>query len=73
MLETFPCPKCGRTLNCSGSVTDAERGECAVFQCDECIVSREMFGEKFDTALTFCVDANARVFDPGADDGELTF
>jgi hypothetical protein len=42
-----------------------------VFQCDECIVEAEMFGEPFETALTFAVDANGQPFDPASDDGQL--
>ena len=46
MLDQFPCPKCGRTLRRSGEF--AVNGvEFPVFQCDECIVEAEMYGEPF--------------------------
>ena len=72
MLATFPCPKCGRTLQRSGEV-EIEGAAFPVFQCDECIVEAEMFGEPFEAALTFAVDADGNPFDPATEDGELPF
>jgi hypothetical protein len=72
MIDTFPCPKCNRRLTRSGAVAvDGE--EFPVFQCDECILETEMFGEPVETALTFAVDANGKPFDPASEDGELSF
>jgi hypothetical protein len=70
MLDTFPCPKCGRTLQRSGEV-EVEDVTFPVFQCDECVVETEMYGEPFETALTFAVDAAGKPFDPASDTGEL--
>ena len=70
MIDQFPCPKCGRTLRRSGEF--AVNGvEFPVFQCDECIVEAEMYGEPFETALTFAVGADGKPFDPATEDGEL--
>jgi hypothetical protein len=70
MIDTFPCPKCNRVLNRSGEV-EIEGTDFPVFQCDECIVQTQMFGEPFETALTFAVDAEGKPFDPASDDGKL--
>jgi hypothetical protein len=70
MLDTFLCPKCGRTLRRSGEVS-VEGADFPVFQCDECTVEVQMYGEPFEAALTFAVDAQGKPFDPAADSGEL--
>ena len=70
MIDTFPCPKCNRNLTRSGEV-EVEGATFPVFQCDECIVEADMFGEPFETALTFAVDAQGQPFDPASDDGTL--
>jgi hypothetical protein len=70
MLDTFPCPKCNRTLTRSGEVA-VGNVTCPVFQCDECLVTAKMFGEPFEVALTFAVDAEGKPFDPATEDGEL--
>jgi hypothetical protein len=70
MIDTFPCPRCGRTLRRSGEV-EVEGADFPVFQCDECIVRAEMYGEPFEVAFTFAVDALGKPFDPAADSGEL--
>lgn len=62
------CPKCGRRCEASGMI-DVEGVRAAVFQCDECLVAVEMFGEPVEVALTFAVDAEGRVFDPAAQEG----
>jgi hypothetical protein len=67
MLDTFPCPRCGRRLIRSGEV-EVEGTAFPVFQCDECVIPWEVEGETFDTAFTFAVDAQGKPFDP-ADDG----
>jgi hypothetical protein len=64
MTRTAPCPKCGRRLRPSGLVSvDGEEG-LPVYQCDECTTAGEVLGVKMETALTFCIDKNGRVFDP---------
>ena len=70
MIDSFPCPKCGRLLQKSGEVS-IEDAAFPVFQCDECIVQAEMFGEPFEVALTFAVDADGKPFDPATEDGQL--
>jgi hypothetical protein len=45
--------------------------ELPVYQCDECLVTREVLGVPLETALTFCVDENGRAFDPAAPDRPL--
>jgi len=70
MIDTFPCPKCGRTLRRSGEVS-VEGAVFPVFQCDECIAPVEIYGEPFETALTFAVDAQGKPFDPAGEGGDL--
>ncbi len=70
MIDTFPCPKCGRRRTRSGEV-EIEGTTFPVFQCDECISQVEMFGEPVEAALTFAVDARGQPFDPASEDGEL--
>ena len=65
--ESYRCPRCSRPIVASGSLVVA--GESAsVYQCDECLVTTEMFGESVEVAYTFAVDARGRVFDPAAED-----
>jgi len=66
---SFPCPKCGKKLLACGEVVYKGR-TFPSYQCDACIVQVEMFGEKVEAALTFCVDAG-RAFDPASEDGSL--
>jgi hypothetical protein len=70
MIDTFPCPKCGRTLTRSGEV-EVEGTAFPVFQCDECITPWKVEGEVFDTALTFAVDADGKPFDASGEGGDL--
>jgi hypothetical protein len=65
-----PCPKCGRPLEPSGTVTTGDR-ELPVYQCDECLVMTTLFGEPVETALTFCVGPDGKPFDPATPDGRL--
>jgi len=68
--DQFPCPKCGMMLEKSGEVE--LRGQTyPVFQCDQCIVRVEMFGEPFNTALTFAVDGVGTPFDPASEGDSL--
>jgi hypothetical protein len=70
MVDKFPCPKCRRLLEQSGEVE--LRGQTyPVFQCDQCVVQVEMFGEPFDSALTFAVDGAGMAFDPASEDDAL--
>ena len=70
MLDQFPCPKCDRLLTRSGEV-EVEGATFPVIRCDECVVQAEMYGEPFETAFTFAVDAEGKPFDPAADSAEL--
>jgi hypothetical protein len=65
MILTWHCPKCGKSLEAEGAIT-VDGAECPVFQCDACVVSVEMFGERFDGAFTFAVAPGGRPFDPAA-------
>lgn len=73
---SFNCPKCNRSLKCSGVLTvhlNDEDREVPVYQCDECIVMINFAGEQMEGALTFAVGADGQAFDPSADDGRLRF
>lgn len=63
----FACPRCERSIEQSGEVT-IDAMTFPVFQCDECLIEAEMFGERVEVAYTFALDAQGRVFDP-ADQG----
>jgi hypothetical protein len=52
-------------------VSDPQRGNCDVFQCDECIAIVSMFDGQVEIALTFAVDEEGRAFDPATEDGDL--
>lgn len=43
-----------------------EGPELPVYQCDECLTPGEVMGVKMEVALTFCIDANGRVFNPAS-------
>ncbi len=60
---TYHCPKCSALLTATGAVT-VNGTECPVFQCDTCVVSKPIFGEPFEVAMTFCVNAAGQPFDP---------
>ena len=66
MIDTYHCPKCSRLLKCEG-VVSIDGYELPVFQCDDCIVKKPIFGpgtEEFEMVYTFCVDSAGRCFDP---------
>lgn len=66
MIDVYHCPKCSRLLKCEG-VVSVDGDELPVFQCDDCVVKKPVFGpgtEEFEMAYTFCVDAAGRCFDP---------
>ena len=60
--KPFPCPKCTRLLPPSGEL--AFGGDTFLtYQCDECLVSRDVFGETMDLPFTFYVDKAGRPVD----------
>ena len=66
MIDTYHCPKCALLLKCEGVISIGGL-ELPVFQCEECIVKKAIFGpgsEEFELAYTFCVDSAGRCFDP---------
>lgn len=66
-ISVWHCPRCGVELHASGSIE--QDGEVMpVFQCDACVVSKEIFGEPFDVALTFAVNAAGQPVDPADDE-----
>lgn len=71
-MMTFPCPKCGRTLEQSGEFIVGEL-IMPTFQCDDCIVPRNILGVDTEVNLTFCLDNRGNVCDPASPDGELHF
>ena len=71
MIDVYHCPKCSRLLKCEGVVSIGGR-DLPVFQCEDCIVRKAVFGpgtEEFELAYTFCVDSAGRCFDPAEDLG----
>jgi hypothetical protein len=72
MIDVYHCPKCSRLLKCEGVVSIGGY-ELPVFQCEDCIVKKTIFGpdtEPFEVAYTFCVDSAGRCFDPTEGLGE---
>lgn len=67
MIDTYHCPKCSRPLEASG-VASLDGVDYPVFQCDDCIVEVEAFGDKFSVNFTFAVDAAGAWFDPTRSD-----
>lgn len=66
MIDVYHCPKCSRLLKCEGVVSIGGY-ELPVFQCEDCIVKKTIFGpntEPLEVAYTFCVDSAGRCFDP---------
>ena len=79
MIDVYHCPKCSRLLKCEGVASIGGR-DLPVFQCEDCIVRKAVFGpgtEEFELAYTFCVDSAGRCFDPaedlGVDDTDVDF
>jgi uncharacterized Zn finger protein len=70
MRDTFPCPKCGRTLERSGEVVWNDQPY-PVFQCGDCVRTADIFGEPFEVCLTFLVDGAGTPFDPASPDGSF--
>jgi hypothetical protein len=72
MIDVYHCPKCARLLKCEG-VFSFLGEELPVFQCEDCIVMKPVFGpgtDEFEMAYTFCVDSAGRCFEPAEDLGE---
>jgi hypothetical protein len=72
MIDVYHCPKCSRLLKCEGVVAVGDC-ELPVFQCEDCIVRRTIFGpgtDAIEMAYTFCVDSAGRCFDPTEDLGK---
>jgi hypothetical protein len=72
MIDVYHCPKCSRLLQCEGVVSFLGE-ELPVFQCEDCIVKRAIFGpgtDEFEVAYTFCVDSAGRCFEPAEDFGD---
>ena len=69
MIDVYHCPKCSRLLRCEGVVSFLG-DELPVFQCEDCVVRKPVFGpgtDEFDLPYTFCVDAAGRCIDPTED------
>ena len=60
---SFPCPKCGRSLEPTGEVSLNGGPALPVYQCDDCVTIAEAGGMKAEVALTFIVK-DGRAFDP---------
>jgi len=55
-LPRFPCPRCQRSLECSGEVV-VNGVALPVYQCDECISFKQIGKTQFEVAFTFMLDA----------------
>ena len=69
MIDFYHCPRCSRLLKCE-SVVSFLGDELPVFQCEDCIVKRVIFGpgtDAIELATTFCVDSAGRCCDPTED------
>lgn len=66
--KNVACPKCSRQLAPAGETTlrhdDGREEKFLVYQCDECLVEHDLFGEKTEMALTFALDGRGRPVDP---------
>ena len=60
MANFFACPKCGRMLPQTGEVQTDGGSPRPVYECPECVVEGELFGEKFEGALTFWLDEDGK-------------
>jgi hypothetical protein len=66
-VSTWHCPGCGVELKATGSV-EIEGSTLPVFQCDKCVTRKPVFGEMFDVALTFAVNAAGQPIDVADDE-----
>lgn len=84
MYPTVKCPSCGRMLEADGEVAlpgvfigevhDDNAAVWPVYQCENCVVERTVFGpgtEKFKVCLTFMIGPDGQPYDPAAPDGVL--
>jgi hypothetical protein len=62
-ITTYHCPQCGVLLESTGAIT-VDGADCPLFQCDACVVTKPIFGEPFEVALTFAVNSAGQPFDP---------
>jgi hypothetical protein len=58
----IPCPKCSRLLSPSGELT-IDGQAFPVYQCDDCVVPRDVFGEMMDLPFTFYIDEGGNPVD----------
>lgn len=65
-ITVWHCPRCGDELHSTGSI-EMDGETMPVFQCDRCVVTAEVFGEPFEVALTFAVNAAGQPVDPADD------
>ena len=66
MIDVYHCPKCSRLLKSEGVISIC-REELPLFQCEDCIVKRAIFGpgtKEYEMAYTFYVDSAGRSVDP---------
>ena len=66
-ISTYHCPKCGTLLESSGTIS-LDGTDVPLFQCDSCVVVKNIFGEPFPVALTANVNATGQPFDPVDDE-----
>ena len=57
--KSIPCPKCTRPLQPVGELS-FDGQTFPTYQCDDCLVSRDVFGEMMDLPLTFYRDADGK-------------
>lgn len=65
-ITVWHCPRCGVELQAAGEI-ESDGETMPVFQCDKCIVKKPVFGELFEVAFTFAVNAAGQPVDPGDD------
>lgn len=65
-INVWHCPRCGIELRAAGEI-ESEGEKMPVFQCEKCVVKRPVFGEMFNVAFTFAVNAAGQPVDPGDD------
>lgn len=66
IITVWHCPRCGLQLQATGSI-EIDSETMPVFQCDRCVVTKPIFGEPFEVALTFAVNAAGQPIDPADD------
>lgn len=67
MITVYHCPRCSAELESSGVLTIGPI-EMPVFQCETCLVSRELFGPgsgEIEMAFTFAVNSLGQPVSPG--------